>query len=80
MAAKGRKTDNRRPDRRFEPGGEERALQPGARFSLMHGEPAKYGDPPMESRADIPHSRHGGSSAPGSAPPRTHAPRSAEEG
>jgi hypothetical protein len=82
MAAKGRKLDIRRPDRRSEPDGDEPALRPGARFPLMHGEPAKYGDPPMESpsRADLPRSRRGGSSAPGSAPPRTHAPRSAEEG
>jgi hypothetical protein len=78
MAAKGRKLDDRRPDPRFEPGGDEPALPPGARFPLMHGEPAKRGDPPMEWRADLPRSRHG-SSAPGSAPPRTHAPKSAEE-
>jgi hypothetical protein len=78
MAAKGRKLDDRRPDRRFEAGGDEPALRPGARFPLMHGEPAKHGDPPMEWRADLPRSQHGGSSTSGSVP-RTRAPRSDHE-
>jgi hypothetical protein len=75
MAGKGRKADDRRADRRFHAEGGELPSHAAGSFPLMHGEPAKRGDPPIESRADAPRSRHGGSSAPGSVA-RTHAPGS----
>jgi hypothetical protein len=78
MAGKGRKADDRREDPRFQPKGGELPSHAGGTFPLMHGEPAKRGDPPIESRADAPRSRHGGSSAPGSVP-RTHASGSDHE-